>query len=568
MVRPLLGCLFAFALSSAVAQQPSAEPPTPVIRATTNAVLVDAVVTDKQGKPVTDLGPDDFTVKENGKQQKIASFRFEQQRADIAAPKLPANVYSNRPEMKIPPGPVTIVLLDALNTTVQKQQYARQQMLRYLDSQFQPGLRMAVYGLTNNLIRLQGFTTNPSELRAAIAAYQPTPAANSPSGAGNIGNPTMNVPSGGLGETTPVYMFMNSSMPQVLEARIATTLAAMRELARLTGGMNGRKNLIWLSAGFPIAFSPDEGTTITSGMIERVNCPTCPPPLPNEANVDASSNMVDRFKEEIRRTATALASSQIALYPVDASGLLGPDSAEVTTRAGFLNTQSLSGKDVAGVQTTHDTMKDMASQSGGAAYYNRNDIDKAVALASADGGSYYALSYYPSDKKTSGSYRSIKVEVKRPGLQVRHREGYFAYGPDKSKGKKAAPSLSDLSTESTLIYFDAQVQPPNSVGKSATVPVLFRIDPNSVSWGDPGKHDLDLDCYIVAVAADGKVVANTGTTIAQSIDATQYDQVMKNGLIVPVQVDLAAGEYVLRLAVRDNRSGLMGNLTAPLKLGN
>jgi hypothetical protein len=218
------------------------------------------------------------------------------------------------------------------------------------------------------------------------------------------------------------------------------------------------------------------------------------------------------------------------------------------------------------VRNTQDNMKEMASQTGGKAYYNRNDLDNAVALASKDGSAYYALSYVSTNKKFNGDYRSIKVEVKRPNLQVRHRAGYFAYDIDKpSKGKKGDSNsgkltLADVMSDSTLVLFDAQVaaQP----GKAT---VVFRVEPKSVSWGDPGKHDVDMDLYVLAVGGDSKVAANQGMTVAQSLDDNQYAQVAQGGLVVPVEIAVPKGEYSLKLAVRDNRTGMIGSMTVPLK---
>jgi hypothetical protein len=216
-------------------------------------------------------------------------------------------------------------------------------------------------------------------------------------------------------------------------------------------------------------------------------------------------------------------------------------------------------------------MKEIAAQTGGKAYYNRNDIDKAVALASNDGGVYYALSYTSTNKKFNGDYRSIKVEVKRPNVQVRHRSGYFAYdttkGDIKGKGKGNAKTgdlnVADVMSESSLVLFDAQVVPAKSPGKAMA---MFRVEPRSVSWGETGKHDLDIDLYVLALDGESKVSANNGMTVAQALGDDQYAQVLQKGLFVPVEVPLTAGSYTMKLAVRDNRTGMIGSLTVPFTM--
>jgi hypothetical protein len=102
--------------SRASTQSPPAEEiPAPAVRVVTHVVLVDVVVTDKKGEPVPQLGADDFVLEENGKLQKIASVPAPKE-AFTGVPTLPPGVYSNRPQYRSPGGPITVILLDALNT--------------------------------------------------------------------------------------------------------------------------------------------------------------------------------------------------------------------------------------------------------------------------------------------------------------------------------------------------------------------------------------------------------------------------------------------------------------------
>jgi len=86
----------------------------PTIRVTTHLVLIDAVVTDKQGNPTAGLHPEDFVVEENGKAQKIAAFTGPVQSAFGPATLAPG-IYSNRPQYRSPGGPITVMLLDAVS---------------------------------------------------------------------------------------------------------------------------------------------------------------------------------------------------------------------------------------------------------------------------------------------------------------------------------------------------------------------------------------------------------------------------------------------------------------------
>jgi VWFA-related protein len=149
-------------------------------------VLVDVVVIDKQGKAIAGLGPEDFVVEENGKSQKIASLSTPKD--SFPAPEvLPPGIYSNRPQYRSTGGPITVMLLDALNTPFSDQSYARRQMLAFVKEQFKPGERMAVFTLTGKLNVLQDFTSDPQILYTALQHYRrprrrnlPAPAAPRP----------------------------------------------------------------------------------------------------------------------------------------------------------------------------------------------------------------------------------------------------------------------------------------------------------------------------------------------------------------------------------------------------
>jgi len=156
------------------AQQTSTEVPAPTIRVTTHLVLIDAVVTDKQGNPIAGLHPEDFVVEENGKAQKIATFAGPVQTASAPA-SLPPGIYSNRSQYRSTGGPVTVMLLDAINTPFSDQAYARRQMLSFVQDQYKPDQRMAVFTLTGSLNVLQDFTTDPQILYAALQRFRPRP---------------------------------------------------------------------------------------------------------------------------------------------------------------------------------------------------------------------------------------------------------------------------------------------------------------------------------------------------------------------------------------------------------
>src|SRR6202158_4235737 len=172
-ILPFVLCGMAVSVFALPPQLSKEDVNTPAVRVSARLVLVDAVVTDKSGQRITGLTKDDFTLLENGKPQKISAFSFEVPESPSPRPPLPPNVYTNRPEYDMPKGPLTILLLDGLNTALADQGYARSQMLKYLGTQLQPGQPIAVYTLAGSLRLLQDFTGDVALLKVAVEHFNP-----------------------------------------------------------------------------------------------------------------------------------------------------------------------------------------------------------------------------------------------------------------------------------------------------------------------------------------------------------------------------------------------------------
>ena len=162
-------------LAVAQTQQPaqSAATQPPTLHASTQLVVVDVVVTDKNRKPVRGLKEADFSLNEDNVPQVFK--HFEEHTALTAAdatkfpeiPKLPPGVFTNYTPEPVN-GAINILLLDTLNTPVKDQVFVRQQLLAYLNSAA-PGTRIAIFGLSTHLLILQGFTSDPAILKAVAA---------------------------------------------------------------------------------------------------------------------------------------------------------------------------------------------------------------------------------------------------------------------------------------------------------------------------------------------------------------------------------------------------------------
>lgn len=549
------------------AQAPQGAPP-PSVRVSTRLVLVDVVVRDKQGKPVTGLKPEDFTLQEKGKAQKIAFFSTPEDAARKAeAPQLAPGIYSNKPEFRSPGGPVTAIVLDAANTPFQDQAYARQQMLKYVREQLKSGQKIGVFTLTNSLGVLQDFTSDPQVLLAALEKYKPQEQAmqsNLPRPISATANSVFSQAAAAAGS------FEGAQVAYVLDRRVETTLLGMRSLARALAGIPGRKEIIWLTAAFPFDLIPENRNISEAELI--ADLPTIDI-RQKDVNTRAAGNYAatqrGEHADEIRQVAAQMANAQIAIYPVDVRGLISGvefQRQDVANRQGG----TLGGRAIvrmSDVTASQQTMQEMAAETGGKAYVNQNEIKEGVALAIADNSASYTLGYYPEDKKWDGKYRSIKVKLNRDA-EMRYRRGYFAVDPTQIKDKDKKPPEQEVAealqdtAPNTQIIFSSRVKPADQ-GK---VGIDFLVDTNSVSAEEvSGGKKLNLSFYGVIYSPQGKMLGNKSTKVDQTFNAETYQQLQKQGLLLHLDVDSVPGNNQLKMAVRDNRTGYVGTLEAPLK---
>jgi VWFA-related protein len=340
------------------------------------------------------LKAEDFTLLDNGKLQTITS--FDEQRPD-GKPKppiqlnLPDNVYTNFVS-RTEPGALTVLLFDSLNTDRQELPNARLKMLKFL-KKLPAGQKVALYALGSQLKMVQSFIENSDQLIAAaqqLSIHSHTTYENTKELSAAIGALRESKIS-----TTPVFghivEFLGEEYEDKQELRSQLTLEAFTQLAHALAVVPGRKNLIWLSAGFPF---------------------------------DISGNV-----PELRKTAALLSATRIAVYPVDVRGVvnLGAD-AQTGDSELFGQTQpyaTLSGADQEN-QGIIATMQSIASLTGGRAHINNNDLEGVIAESMQSGSSYYTLAYRPAAIEWNGKFRKIAVRTLLRNVKLLYRSGYYA----------------------------------------------------------------------------------------------------------------------------------------------
>jgi VWFA-related protein len=582
--------LFAAAQAAPAATQPAGQPQS-TLRANADLVLVDVVVNDEKQNPVHHLGPGDFTILEDGKAQTLKV--FEEHTAGLPprlppTPKFAPGVFTNfsqAPES----GALNILLFDKLNTPLNAQSVVRDQVLKYL-KETPPGTRMAIFSLTTELKLLQGFTSDPELLRALVMGKKgnqgASPLMNNAMNGDQPGDddPMMDTLTDALGNDpdaatiiADLQQFEAEQQAFQIQLRQRYTLDALNQLARYMSNLPGRKNLIWFSGSFPITILPDGD-------------------LQNPFAVVASA------EDEFRETVDLLSRSQVAVYPIDARGLMTEPMVDASqTGLAYANNPGAfaqnSTKFFQKTADEHLTMDQMALATGGQAYVNTNGLKEAIGKAIESGSNYYTIAYTPANRDWNGGFRKITVKVDKPGVTLAYRRGYFADDPGKPAHKNALESSLSNSTQynplraammrgapdPTELIFVAMVRPSsdatdetpaegNLLGKKVNGPfrrftVSFLANPRQVECaaGQDGVHHCQLDFMTFVYDDDGTLVNMQASGISANIAEANFAAAMERNFSYRQQISVPAkGEYYLRIGMRDRTTGNLGALEIPV----
>ncbi len=499
------------------------------------------MVTDKQGKPVHGLKPQDLVVLEDGKPQRIVG--FEEHGPDIAdthpprAVNLPPDTYTNYIGVQ-QSGATNIILFDSLNTDRQNLVMARQELLQYL-SKMPPKTRVALFMLNSELHLVHGITEDPSELIEVAKQLSTTPHPSF-SKARDVSEAVGRLRETLLARNPVVFRsmvrFLWAEQEGKEESRSLVTMQALAQLARSVAVIPGRKNLIWISGGIPF---------------------------------DPTSTAV-----QLRQLATLLTATQIAVYPIDVRGVtyLGTDGAtrdsEIYSRFGG-SYEATSGQSQE-LLAVHETMTNLASMTGGRMYANRNDLHAAIGESIDSGSNYYNLVYRPENNDWNGKFRKISVKTSQPNLKVQSRPGYYAAPePLRSPGVDQSFKIAmqaDVPNSTTLI-FKARVRPAESQEKKTQIDFLVDVHDLSLNRATDGRNQPDV-LFVAAVRdAKGQPVDSDVATYRQPLSKPELQSLLRTGLQLHQEMELKSGAYVVRLGVVDRLSGKVGTLDVPLNVG-
>jgi VWFA-related protein len=529
-----------------------------VVKISVTLVQVDAVVTDKNGKQVTDLKPEDFEIIEDKKPQPISNFAYISVNSTPPATLAPVANAGNKSKAKVmtpPPSPrlrpeqvrrTMALMVDDLRASFSSIDAMRTALKKFVDEQMQPGDLVAIIRTSAGSGLLQQFTADKRRLYAAIEKIKWRP-----DGLGKVyafdaikANDDAPSDSRKIGAEAKIQ----DDVRQYREDIFAIgTLGAINYVVRGFKDLPGRKSLVLFSDGLTI-FARNQNNS--------------------------------RILEVVRQLTDLANRSSVVIYTIDARGQVAPGGGAEDDFSGIGNLQAetnmhaISQQLDARMQGLFDSrqgLEYLAYNTGGSFLRDANDLSRGVARVLEDQKGYYLLGYTP-DESTFNTpdgrrgYHKLIVKVKRPGLTVRSRTGFYGV-PDESVNATPKTPRQQIASAlvSPFVSGEINLKLTSLFGHEATsgsfISSLLHISADKINFthGADGWHKAVLDLAAVTLGSEGQLVDQEYKTYTLQAKDDLYQQILKRGFVYTINLPVKKpGAYQLRVAVRDNGSERLG----------
>jgi VWFA-related protein len=572
--------LIAFVLAAVRLQAQDQKPNKPddqdVIKITSNLVSLDAIVKDKKGRPVTDLKAEDFTITENGVPQKIEFFDSTLTTATVtqSANAVGSTETKPRPTATGYPRNIIALVLDGQSTELANLKHVREGMVKYIRERISDSDSVALFSISAGLQLLQTFTQDKAKLIAAVEkAYDSSTVSKTSEARGlseDIRAMREQIAAGPelIGGTTPGVGVSNSSAAQALIARhvleqyiaLRSTLSTQQTrpvlaaLAAISEGLRsipGKKTLVMFSQGFIASETLDWQVQSTIDIANRANVTIY---IIDSAGLTGGAP-----------TSGAL----VAGSPL--GGISGGLELEERRRAG-------AGESIfditrqEGLNRQQDLLYRISEDTGGHFIKNTNDIGGGLERIDTEIRSRYTLAYRSTDQNFDGSFRKVKIEVRRPDTSVLTRAGYYAIPPSQvvpmsPDDRKLLANFAGMAANPTL-PLSVQLTSFRSREGLYVVPLAFEVAPAAIQFDQKGdKHHLQLDVLgVVRTEGEDKILTRLGGNFDVALSPDQYESISHDNIFYRQDILLAAGSYAVDLIVRDRLSGKVAAKRVKLEL--
>lgn len=550
--RTILALLLLFSVSlplpTAYAQTQPAQDQDDVVKITTNLVQIDAVVT-KDGKAVRDLKAEDFEIYEDGKKQTITSFAYISNLPNVPSSAPPPATAKGGPGVP-PAGPIqrdvprrtVAIVIDDLGLSAESMSQVRRQVRKFVAEELQPNDLLAIIRTGGEMGALQQFTNDKRLLNRAVDLLRWNPCSR-------VGLSTLPREEDSRGGGC-----FGTNIPQ--------TLRAMRFILDAMGRLPGRKSMIVMSDDIPLR-ATERGTEGAEQVLVGGD--------------------VRNYGDWLRRIAETAIRSSVVIYSVDTQGLQvtgirasdavtsstilanGGGVGSVSERSARLGSLSAARSRML-IDRSEGSLR-IAQQTGGFQVRNSNgfQLDRIF----EDQGGYYLLGYRPTEGTFNRQFHQIKAKVKRSGMTVRTRAGF--YGVTEEEANSGRPVIKDSTNLALLSPFGAQdleidLSSFFLYGKNegSFIRSFIYLNPANLSFTSVnGRRETGLEMHGVVFGDNGAVIDRVKRDIVLSMGEAEYQQAMRDGLgdAVRLRFDLPAkkpGSYQVRIAVRDQTSTKIG----------
>lgn len=554
--------------AAAFAQTPTATPPPveddgEVVKISTTLIQLDVTVTDKNGKIITDLKPEEVEIFENGEKQQISNFSFV---SNVKSTDSPAPKKSEKPDKNAVPIPTgqlkpeqvrrTVALVvDDLSLSFESTYYVQRALKKFVNEQMQAGDLVAIIRTGAGIGALQQFTSDKRQLLAAIEKVRWNPVGNGGVSAFNPIQSSINDSAGSSGDQGDEDNDGGDGATEFNNFRESVfasgTLGAVNFIVRGMRDLPGRKSVMLLSDGFQI-FESDANGSLQSGRV-----------------LDSLKRLVDLANR-----------SSVVIYTMDARGL---------QTVGLTAEDDTGGKTSAQIEQSlsdrrnklFDTQSGLiylAKETGGLAIYNNNDLSNGIAKM-LDDQSYYLIGYQPDAETFDPAKRRFNkfvVKVKRPGARVRYRSGFFGIGDDQIKPPTTLTAAQQIQTALTSPFAvnDVELRLNTIFGndkQGSYVRSLLHIKAQDLKFTEEadGTRTAVFDVLAVSFGDNGAVADQIAKTYTLKAKGDDYRKLVCDGFVYyfvfPVK---KAGAYQLRVAIRDASTQKVGSANQFVEIPN
>ncbi len=571
-------------LTPFTAQEPAKQD---IVTVTTNLVQIDVVVTDKNGRQVSDLGPQDFEVTEDGKKRQITNFSYV-----VAGSSAPSevNVASSKPGAE-PVKPAQLkrdqvrrtvaLVIDDLGLSYESFGYARQALRKFVDEQMQPTDLVAVLSTSAGVGVLQQFTSDKRQLHAAIDRVRWNPQGRGGvSSAGTMNEASINA------DIRDNIQFIEEMEESRAGQYSVGTIGAVSAIVRGLGELPGRKSIVLISEAFQMFSAQGRNVQLMQALRRLTD--------------DANANSVAIYTVDASglQSYTFEAGDKVAgySYVIDpqlmASSGGGPGGAaggvnvnppprtiprvdtlsaqaEQDSGAAFRRLAALSAVREQQAGETYTVLSYLAQRTGGLFERNRNDLGAGIERIMQDQQGYYLIGYRPDDSTvgadgTRKRLHDLGVKVKRSGLKVRSRASYAGFSDEdrRTRPRTRAEQLTaalispfsagDVDLQLTSLFGDE----PN--GGGSYLRSLLHIDAKDLTFKEEpgGVRTAELEMVAVAFGDNGQVIDQLSyPQTVRAASEVEYQKMLQDGLVYILNFPIKkGGPYQMRVVVRDASS--------------